>query len=594
MNTWNLTFGPYALTIDRKTLRYRLTDTTGTVWADDLPLGGIVLENVETGETTHHDFADARLVSLSEKASHQGKRILFGLDVAGVPIDIYLIGSQSEIQITVEASRDTRAFRVVEVGLLPELVAVPDDGVSYLVLPIGEGAMARAADMPDAPGGYRVWRGLRMPFVGAVRGQGDNRAALGLITDSAYAVFRRVKAGDGGVSLSPVYTRDPERRRLDIRLVLLPGGDHIAIARAYRDKIVGERNHVTLRRKIRDRPRLDELIGTAFIHIPDLAHEDMTAAQIAGVMGAVRADTGIERSIWSVNAKYAREPEDLEAIRDAVKRNGLLMATGHAKLGLEDILNNTEGFEFDPILTHSVFLGILRSQRPVNSYWEDIEARTDVVDKLHERGLLVSSSGFGDWASISLDTWSIGSSRRPTWLKPEITYHSLPLESVVYHDSVITQFVHLSEKHPTSHLNLLLLCTVPSYDVVPDVYFDPASGMREYMRRTYAVLGPLHRLTFPAFLVAHRFLTDDFLVEEAVYSDKTRVVINQHPTDAYESDDLHLPPHGFYVRHGQMEAHHALRIGDTRFDGRAWRVRRSRDGKSLETSDDVLTQEFPA
>jgi hypothetical protein len=106
-------------------------------------------------------------------------------------------------------------------------------------------------------------------------------------------------------------------------------------------------------------------------------------------------------------------------------------------------------------------------------------------------------------------------------------------------------------------------------------------------------LGPLHRLAFAAFLTAHRFLTPDYLVEEAVYSDKTRVVINQSETETYESEDLTLPPLGFYVRHAQMEAHDALRVGDRTFAPRAWRIARSQDGKPLEQSEDVLPQEFP-
>jgi hypothetical protein len=105
-------------------------------------------------------------------------------------------------------------------------------------------------------------------------------------------------------------------------------------------------------------------------------------------------------------------------------------------------------------------------------------------------------------------------------------------------------------------------------------------------------LGPLHRLTFAAFLTAHRFLTPDFLVEEAVYSDKTRVVINQSESETYNGEDLTLLPLGFYVRHAQMEAHDALRVGDRTFATRAWRIVRAQDGKPLEESEDVLRQEF--
>src|SRR5205823_4143584 len=55
----------------------------------------------------------------------------------------------------------------------------------------------------------------------------------------------------------------------------------------------------------------------------------------------------------------------------------------------------------------------------------------------------------------------------------------------------------------------------------------------------------LYSLTFSAFLTAHRFLIADFQVEEAIYSDKTRVVINRSGTDNYETDEFALPPLGF-------------------------------------------------
>jgi hypothetical protein len=107
-----------------------------------------------------------------------------------------------------------------------------------------------------------------------------------------------------------------------------------------------------------------------------------------------------------------------------------------------------------------------------------------------------------------------------------------------------------------------------------------------------AILCHLHALTFPAFLTAHQFLTPDFLVEEALYSDKTRVVINQSKTETYDAGEFLLPPGGFYVRHPLFEAHDALRVGTVEFPQRAWRVRRSLDGKPLEQSEQVEEREF--
>ena len=101
-----------------------------------------------------------------------------------------------------------------------------------------------------------------------------------------------------------------------------------------------------------------------------------------------------------------------------------------------------------------------------------------------------------------------------------------------------------------------------------------------------------HALTFPAFLTAHKVLTPDFLVEEAHYSDKTQVLINQSETDEYDAGDFLLPPGGFYVHHPQFEAHDALRVRTVTFSHRAWRIRRSLEGKPLEQSESIEEKEF--
>lgn len=116
--------------------------------------------------------------------------------------------------------------------------------------------------------------------------------------------------------------------------------------------------------------------------------------------------------------------------------------------------------------------------------------------------------------------------------------------------------------------------------------------MIDALRPCAMILCTLHALTFPAFLTAHAFLTPNFLVEEAFYSDKTYVLINQSETEAYDAGEFLLPPGGFYVRHPQFEAHDALRVGTIEFPKRAWRVRRSLDGKPLEQSEQIEEREF--
>jgi hypothetical protein len=474
---FRIAFGDYEFVLDRTSLTYSLTETvTKTVWATALSLGWIELKERTTGAVTRTDFGECKLISIAEKMGAAGKRILLGLDApGGVPIDIYLICGSKDIQLTVEASRDSKTHLLERVGLLPGLCQASQGG--HLVLPLGEGILIPAdtsahLDSRVLP----IWNpitGLLMPFIGATA----PGAALALLTDSAYGEAHLTQK-EGLLCASFVYERDPERRRLDIRIVPLPKGNYISIAQAYREKLIGERNHQTLRKKLREKPLLEQFIGITHPEIPD-----------GGVELRSELHTAMNR--WEF---------------------------------METQLTQAEGQE-----------------------------------------LVVT--GAGDWAYFAADVWI----RK---LSPELPKTSIPvpLFSVVYRDSIL---LHAYQVSLSSILRM-----------------KPVFHLLKKETPEAHLLAELHALTFPAFLTAHQFLTPDFLVEEALYSDKTRVVINQSETEPYDAGEFLLPPGGFYVRHPQFEAHDALRVGTVEFSQRAWRVRRSLDGKPLEQSEQVEEREF--
>lgn len=489
---WNIAFGPYAFTVNRKDLTYRLQETeTGTVWADGLSLGTIEIIERETGTATHYPFGELKLLSLSEKSGATGKRILFGLDAPGrIPVDVYLTCTEREIQLTVEASRDTKTHRVGEIMLLPGLCAVPDDGASHLVIPHREGTILFARDAPKETIPLRIWdanEGLTMPFIGAVRdtsltpraprgypgGEGYKTTALALLTDSAYGVAD-LSRSDNATQLDLRYERDPERRRLDVRVVLMLGGDHVSIARAYRDKVIGDGGHVTVRKKMREKPALGEWL-------------------------------------------------DGDGNAPTVTRQVTLPPDGNRWIAMEESSENAQ------------------ANVPKNTlYFADL---------------------CGDWVVPFVDIWKYVAA--PRFGVP------VPLLSVVQHDAVPLCFDTLAEEGKT-FLRALLHLAPP---VPPHT---PASHI--------GVLHPLYQLSVGAFLTEHRFLTPGFAVEEARYSNGVRIVINQSETDDYETEDLHLPPSGFFITHPNLIAHFALRVGSKTFTERAWHVQTSHDGKSLEES----------
>ncbi|MES2464324.1 MAG: hypothetical protein V4671_27500 [Armatimonadota bacterium] len=525
---WQIAFGDYDFALDRRTLTYNLTETrSGTVWSDGLSVGWLELENRENGERTRHSFADMKLVSLSEKSGQQGKRILLGLDCQGIPVDLYFICSQKEIQLTVEANRDSRTHRVHEICLLPGLVSVPDDSVSYLVLPHYDGAVLHAADTPRHELDFPLWSiesNVKMPFVGAVRNRTYNEpiSALALITDSAYGAFHLSRQDDRSASVKTRYKRDPERRRLDIRLVVLPEQNYVGVARAYRNKIITDRNHITLRQKMREKPQIEKLLGSAFI---------------------VDQSAPCNSLVPLIHVRHYKQTPA------------------------------------DAICLAQLDEGISAPGEERESLWDVMENQLQILEESGSNGVPVGAEFSGDWSALACDFWldTVGPSSKGLFRA------SIPLAAVIYHDSVVMP---LSVESPnlSAHVFLSALVRLATLSFIKGC---------EASEGHMTTLGHLHKLSFAAFLSEHRFLTPNFTVEEARYTNGAYILINQSETETFENERVTLPPLGFYVEHPQMIAHDALRVGEERFASRAFRVRRSQDGKPLTESADVLWQEFP-
>ncbi len=574
---WTITYSNYDLTVDRRALTYRLTETkTNTVWGDGLSLGWMEVKDRATDEITRHVFGDMKLFSFSEKAGPQGKRILFGLDCQGIPVDIYLIGSEREIQMVVESNRDSKTHTVEGFGLLPDLCSVPDGG-SYLVIPNQSGAIVKPEDAPPDPVNLPVWssyKGVSMPFVGAVHPTPSGTSLLTLITDSAYGSFTLQRQADSA-TLNTQYIRDPERRRLDLRVLPQSGGDYVTIARNYREKIISDRNHVTLRQKIQEHSNLASLTGSILFGL--FSWDTCDSITALGSQLKEIHPPGQANFLFGRDLETNCTGEDLETVKRGIRERG-----------------------YNEAHISESFLDFERSSGNSN-LWEYMDARLQ-NSGLNRGNLVQGGISFEEWEVVN-SGFFISSPPYNSFIDVlyprNIPCQWVPLNSVVYHDCLVWyQRIDIAphtelEAQYRAFLYALLILNAPFFPLATNDRNDSDSFKFRQMQRIIAILSPLTGLTFSAFLTAHRFLTSDSLVEEAIYSDKTRIVINQSDTETYTEADLVLPPLGFYVRHRQMEAFDALRIGEQVYRLRAWRIARSRDGKPLELSADILRQEFP-
>jgi hypothetical protein len=436
---FSIQFGSYDLRLDRSDLTFSLVETaTGTVWASRLAVGWVELEPV--GRV---DFGACRLVSLSEKMGATGKRILFGLDApGGIPVDVYFTCGAKQIQLTVEASRDTREARVLGVGLLPGLVSTGPNGT--LVLPVGFGGLLSAQESGlqgtlqnvqsgdaavvetildcAAPAGSI---GLSSAFVGALRPGPDGRqSGLCVLHDSCYGAARVARKSDGW-SASWEFARDPERRRLDLRVLAIPDADPVGLARAFRDHRVAERSHVTLRQKGRERPG---------------ALESVLSGDLAAPIDSSGNGQGAQ-SRWDV----------LDSVQDRAKE-----------------------LASDP-------------DRPLLSEFP------------------------GEWTAAWVDAWPGFSATLPEPMKSAFgeAWREFPLLTTIWRDAVaVPMLVQDADDFSTALRGLT----------------PPAPGSAEPWA---SLLRAVHRSTFAAFLTGHRSLGNDGMCEEWVWSNRTRVWINE-------------------------------------------------------------------
>lgn len=587
---FRVALGDYEFAIDRKTLTIRFVETrTGTVWADfDVATGFAGLENRETREFSRHDLADAKLVSLSEKSGPDGKRILFGLDLFGVPIDVYFTCDKDGVQLTVEANRDSATHTVQQIGLLPGLCAVPmDEPNSVLVFCDESNGLYPAREVSDHNNvDYDAWSSTwTMLFWGAVRlparEASGARSALFLTTDSAEAILWWTRepgtelfsdnypnTRGGTVAISNVvfnHKEETDRRRLEVRIVPLPDGDPVALAKTYRDLVIERREHVPLRRKIREQPTVERLIGAPLIFLQNPDDAPVVAQTLAEME---IQDALLLLSLFGPGFRHyssAERRKNATLGEEDLRRVALSARAAHDAGCLVGVSLPLD-WNIEPAWLKAQFgdavdalhvddLGRLPywdAMRPHANRWAAMDAHLDYLRRAKEAFAIVGTRGAGDWSAIGCDFWTNrfwprGGSKRSE------DHLTAPLSSVVYHDSVVTYaYPPLHPDQPRRFLRALLTLGPPSFQLGASCLAcdtDVARRMRQYARETCAVLCPLHKKSFASFLVAHQFLTDDGLVEEAIYSNGIRVVVNQSSAEPYtEVHDCHvIAPMGWRV-----------------------------------------------
>ena len=250
-------WGHYRFSICRKTylwmLETRGNDGESVVWTRSASLVTLTTSNPLLATVAVTPLSACKLVSISEKMSAAGKRLLVSLDTPDkLPVDVYITCGKDEIRITIECTR-SRPDAVLE--MVDILGGLGVAGTGEAVLPFDDGLVVPAAG-PDGDVSLIAWDDnhstrpqLFGPWFGLLQdGQGLLVTAL-----SAYANVN-VQRGGGYLTLHPSFSRDPDARHCDIRIQFPDVASAIGIARKYRELQVTLGGHRTLSQKRRERP----------------------------------------------------------------------------------------------------------------------------------------------------------------------------------------------------------------------------------------------------------------------------------------------------------------------------------------------------
>ena len=250
-------WGHYRFSICRKTYRWMLETRSqagdSVVWTAGESLVTLSTSNPQTGTQALIPLSACKLVSISEKMSAAGKRLLVSLDTPDkLPVDVYITCGKDEIRITVECTR-SRPDAVLE--MVSVLGGLCVEGTGEVVLPFDDGLLVPATGT-DGNITLSTWNDannvhpqLFGPWFGVLQG-GHALLVTALSVYTNVTVYRE----KGRLFINPCYSRDPDARHCDIRIQFPDGADALSIAKKYRELQINLGGHRTLSQKRRERP----------------------------------------------------------------------------------------------------------------------------------------------------------------------------------------------------------------------------------------------------------------------------------------------------------------------------------------------------
>ncbi len=400
------------------------------------------------------------------------------------------------------------------------------------------------------------------------------------------------------VALTPVW--DLGRTTPKTRLVyhVLPGGDHVTMAKCYRR--IARKNGllVSLEEKARKNPDVRKLKGAMYVgidggypHYVNLPGMAFTFDQLDQMVRDMHDNLGLKKALihtWGTFARYAPVmwpiseelggAEKLRQVVTRVKSYGWLYSAYHSFVSLQD---NDPQVDLDLAPKDAQGRPILRDRWKAvdENRWVELAKATlpkemaalgqnaDITDiaftgkvgeggrKLAEylasTGLVLGTERGNEWL---VPLYHMFEGMVPTYHKQGLAWysHPAPLFNLVYHDAItvygkIQDPNHLAINHTGDYYVKTLRAML--HGDGPMVFFSPYEyeGVRPYIKFAAEFLGPLHESIAFKELVSHRYLSSDFLVQQTEFAGGVQVTVNLGPTPFHGKDGLEMPGYGFRI-----------------------------------------------
>ena len=461
---------------------------------------------------------------------------------------------------------------------------------------------------------YYDWHGLTMPWFGT---HDEKSAAMAVVpydgsvrmrwianyNNAAVIARNHFRRSDYAriVSLIPVWDLNKITSETRVQYRILPGGDHVTMAKHYR--AIAKKNGlwVSLKEKARANPDVEKLRGALYIgiyggypHYVKLPGMAFTFDQLDGIVQDMHDNLGLKHAFvhaWGTFSNYAPVmwpiseelggAEKLRQVVDRIRNYGWLYSSYHSFVSL---LEHDPNFNIELAPKDAEGRPILRGRWKAvdENRWAELakaclpkemaaigqnaditdiaftgkvgEGGRKLADYLASTGLVLGTERGNEWAVPQYHMFEGLVAPYRVCNSSLIEYsHGAPLFNLVYHDAVtnfgkIQDPNHLVHSHTGDYyvksLRAMLQGNGPMLFIAPYEY----EGVRPYIRFAAKTLGPLHRQTAFEELVDHAYLSPDFLVQTSRFGDGTRVTVNMGPTP-FEKDELKMPPYGFRIVH---------------------------------------------